>query len=329
MTYDETRKYYVYVWYVKQTKRVFYIGKGCGNRYKVRKRENPYFMNMLKAHECESAIISDNLTEKEAFDFEKHLISLYRDNDYKITNIADGGENPPKLIGIPKTEEQKRKMAESNKRFHEEHPEVAKAQSEKMKAFFKTEKGKEFQRKSIEARNNDEFRKRQSEICRKANNTKEYLERHSQIIKDMWKSEEYAEAHKGKNNHRAQSVKQFDLDGNFIKEYDTLTQASEETGASISKISAVCKGRRKTTGGYVWEFSNDKHIVLKRENKYDPSKDKNAKPIIQYTKTGEFVKEYYSINEAVRQNPGMDRSGIQQCLRGKTKSAYGYVWEFK
>ncbi len=27
---DETRKYYVYVWFIKETKEVFYVGKGNG-----------------------------------------------------------------------------------------------------------------------------------------------------------------------------------------------------------------------------------------------------------------------------------------------------------
>ena len=327
MVYDQERRYYVYAWYVKETYEIFYIGKGTGNRCKCKKRENKYFMNMLNSHECDYVILKNNLNEKEAFDLEKKWISVLRETNFRLTNATNGGENPPKRTG-PLREETKAKISISNKKYYTEHPERAEEISQRMKNFFLTEEGKNFQKRSIIARDNDDFRKRQSEKCRIANNTSEYIERHSKIVKDMWKSENYANAHKGGNNHRAQAVKQYDIDGKFIKEYETITQASKETGTSISKISAVCKGKRKTTGGYRWEFSNDKHIVLQRENNYDPSKDKSAKPVLQYNKDGTLVNEYYSLNEACRVN-NVDRSGIISNITGKTKSAYGYLWKYK
>ena len=36
--------------------------------------------------------------------------------------------------------------------------------------------------------------------------------------------------------------------------YDGVRIAAESVGVSASKISAVCHGRRKTTGGYQWEY---------------------------------------------------------------------------
>ena len=37
-------------------------------------------------------------------------------------------------------------------------------------------------------------------------------------------------------------------------EYESLTQCANSLNLSISKISAVCRGKRKTTGGYHFEF---------------------------------------------------------------------------
>ena len=51
-------------------------------------------------------------------------------------------------------------------------------------------------------------------------------------------------------------VLQFDLEGNFIKEFESVKQACEETGASPSKISMVCSGQRKHTKGFVWKYKN-------------------------------------------------------------------------
>lgn len=329
MTFDKTRKYYVYVWYIVDPFEIIYVGKGTGNRYKTRKRENSYFTKMIQTHDCDSMILLDGLTEEEAFSYEKAIISGWRNLPIRLTNIQDGGEQPPNAKGIKRSQSTKDKMSEAMIRFYENHPEVREKASRELKEFLNTDKGKEFQRKSIMARDNDDFRKAQSERCRRANRTPEYLERQSKIVKDMWKSEEYANAHRGANNHRSQGVKQYDLDGNFIQEYETITQASQSTGVDASKISLVCKGKRKTSGGYVWKYSNDKHIVLKRTNTYDPSKDKMAKAVLQYDMDGNIIAEYYSINDASRKNPDMLRSAIQQNLRGKSKSAYGFVWKYK
>lgn len=329
MTFNNERKYYVYAWYIVDTFEIIYIGKGTGNRYKIRKRSNSFFSKMIQSHDCDSVIVLDGLTEEEAFNYEKFLISICRESYPRLTNVLDGGEQPPNATGMKRTQHTKDKMSRAMKKFYANHPEAKEKASKKFKEFLKTDKGIEFRKKSNKAKDNDEFRKAQSEKCRKANRTKDYLERHSKIIKEIWKSEDYANAHKGANNHRSQSVKQYDINGNFIREYETITQASQITGVNLSKISAVCKGKRKTSGGYVWKYSNDKHITLKRSNIYDPSKDKSAKAVVQYDKDGNVVAEYYSINDVIRKNPNMFRSAIQQNLIGKTKTSYGYVWKYK
>ena len=198
-----------------------------------------------------------------------------------------------------------------------------------MKQFLKTDKGKEFIRKSIESRNNDDFRRLQSIKCRAANNTPECKERHSKLMKQIYSSEELRERERGEKNPRAQSVKQFDLNGNFIKEYGTITQASKETGIGLARISDVARGNRKTAGGFKWEFSNDKHIRHTRKPAYHPENDKNRKSIIQYRLDGTFVREYPGIAEATRQNNFNHRTNIISNLKGRTKSAYGFIWKYK
>ena len=48
-------------------------------------------------------------------------------------------------------------------------------------------------------------------------------------------------------------VRQYDLNGNFIKEYKSIKQAKKEN-KRCSKISDCCTGKRKTAGGYVWKY---------------------------------------------------------------------------
>ena len=56
--------------------------------------------------------------------------------------------------------------------------------------------------------------------------------------------------------------------------------------------------------------------------------EKISKTVFQYTKTGEFVKEWKSTHD-IERNLGYSKGNISSCCRGKYKSAYGYVWKYK
>lgn len=327
MEFDTRKRYYVYAWYIKETNEIFYVGKGTGNRYRTRKRENRYFMNVLKSHDCEPRILCKDLDEKTAFDIEKRTIAALRRHGVgRLTNVLDGGENPPRITA-PHSEEWKAHQREGLKRLYKENPEKCTEISNRMKKFLATDKGKEFQRKSIKARSTDAFRKRLSIICTAANRTEEYRQRMSNYWKDYFKTNGAYECLVGENNHNAQKVRQFDKSENFIAEYKTITEASKATGVSASKISSVCRGERKTAGGYIWRFATSKRIKLSgaKRSKENPS---CRKAVLQCTKNGELVAEHKSIADAAKAVGG-DRSNIIACLKGRIKSAYNYVWVYK
>ena len=50
--------------------------------------------------------------------------------------------------------------------------------------------------------------------------------------------------------------------------------------------------------------------------------------VIQYSKSGEFIAEYYSLKEASRQT-GCNLGHICSCCRGERKSTGGYLWKYK
>lgn len=54
--------------------------------------------------------------------------------------------------------------------------------------------------------------------------------------------------------HNRKAVLQFDKDGNLIKEWDFLKQASRELSIHYGQLSACCNGKEKTAGGFKWEF---------------------------------------------------------------------------
>lgn len=53
------------------------------------------------------------------------------------------------------------------------------------------------------------------------------------------------------NGHKR--IAQYDLNGNFIKEWESLTQASKTLNICIGNISSTINGVRNQAGGYVWK----------------------------------------------------------------------------
>lgn len=49
-------------------------------------------------------------------------------------------------------------------------------------------------------------------------------------------------------------VSQYDLNGNFITKYNSISHASRETDVPITSISNCINKKNKTAGGYIWEF---------------------------------------------------------------------------
>lgn len=63
--------------------------------------------------------------------------------------------------------------------------------------------------------------------------------------------------HCGKDSPSSKPVIQYTMDGEFVAEYDTITEASKAMGfASIGHIGQVCRGNRKHAGGFVWCYKD-------------------------------------------------------------------------
>lgn len=87
----------------------------------------------------------------------------------------------------------------------------------------------------------------------KANNNYKNLE---------WCSREYNIEHSIKSGRfKIRKVSQYDLNGNFIKTYKSVSEAERETSIPKSHICKSILGRygHKTAGGYIWK--SDKDIV--------------------------------------------------------------------
>jgi len=57
---------------------------------------------------------------------------------------------------------------------------------------------------------------------------------------------------------RKKAVNQYSVDGLFIRQFASMTEAEKETGTSLSKISMCCNGKRKKANGYKWGIEKEK-----------------------------------------------------------------------
>lgn len=85
-------RFYVYEWFNIESGEVFYVGKGCGYRYKSIEGRNNYFLNYYNKYKCDVRKIKENLTEQEAFDNEIIKIKEYKSKGQCKCNLSSGGE---------------------------------------------------------------------------------------------------------------------------------------------------------------------------------------------------------------------------------------------
>lgn len=85
------KKFYVYVWKDLDDGNIFYVGKGCGKRYKSLRNRNKYFMEYVSSHNVDSEIVAYFDTEDEAFKYEESLMKHYKDMGQCKCSLMSGG----------------------------------------------------------------------------------------------------------------------------------------------------------------------------------------------------------------------------------------------
>lgn len=93
----EEKRYYVYRWYDLDTNETFYIGKGTNGRLNVVAGRSKAFTKYYNEHNCASEKIQDNMSEEEAYQLEKDLISKCQSN--VLCNLDEGGRKLGIFIG--------------------------------------------------------------------------------------------------------------------------------------------------------------------------------------------------------------------------------------
>ena len=94
---------------------------------------------------------------------------------------------------------------------------------------------------------------------------------------------------------------------------------------SYNTIRRNANGITKSGCGYVWRYIGKP----KKDFVRTTQESKNRKPVIQLSKSGEFICEYNSIRDASKAT-GFLPENIGRAAKGITSKSYkGYIWVFK
>ena len=194
----------------------------CGRGYK----NNEYFTRSINKYgwgNFSHFILFSGLSESEAKLKERELITKYRSNERKFGfNISSGGES------------------HSGKKISKMHKEIIR----------KANKGKFV---------SDETRKKLRESSKKYFSDPETRKNHGKY-------------EIGKLNHRygiiltdeekiargAIQVLQFTMQGEFVRKFISMHEASEKTKIARSTIKLCCSGKYKQAGGFIWKYEDCK-----------------------------------------------------------------------
>lgn len=120
----------------------------------------------------------------------------------------------------------------------------------------------------------------------------------------------------------SKSVIQFDCSGNELARYTSISEAETSTSVCYSQISECCSDKRKTAGGYIWQYEEG---FVKIPQWHFDARMFNA--IHQLSQEGDLINVFPSAAEAKRETGVCDTS-IIRCCHGKLKTAGGYFWTF-
>ena len=124
-------------------------------------------------------------------------------------------------------------------------------------------------------------------------------------------------------------VKQIDPQtGEVIRVWNSIQDAARELKIQAATITAVCRKRRtqRAVGGYSWVYADGSSAQYQWPG-VKPKKEVSGKSVLQFTKSGRFLKEWISISAASR-SLGICGGSIGSCARGQYQSAGGYLWTF-
>jgi group I intron endonuclease len=232
----------------------FYVGQDSkndpdylGSGVLIKKAIEKYGRENFKKEVLEQCITKEKLDERETY-----WIDVFNSTNLEIGyNILKIGNSS---LGYKHVDETKKKMKESRRgrKLSESHK-------------------KNISKSSIGRKVSEITRQKISKKLKGITRTEEHILKISQANKGKIRSEAHKNAIRLANIGRIKSdeelakiikahskmILQYDLDGKFIKEWESAIEIKRKL--NIGHVIICCKGKRKQSGGFIWKYKNIKN----------------------------------------------------------------------
>jgi len=130
---------------------------------------------------------------------------------------------------------------------------------------------------------------------------------------------EYCKTNKVNNSDRYIEIVGYNMDGNFVSEYESIAKASEQCNIPISTISGNLTGRKPSAGSkMIFRYKTDEYpltIEVVPINSYRINGGLKY-PVDQYTIDGNFIKRWVNSNELLSHLAMTQHNFNQRAYRG-------------
>jgi predicted GIY-YIG superfamily endonuclease len=128
-------------------------------------------------------------------------------------------------------------------------------------------------------------------------------------------------------HHSSKRIAMYTLNGKFVKEYNSIIDASRENNINHIAIIRNCKGDFKRAGKYQFRYIDEFGEFPKRVIKFNPWVSKHQSPIAMYDKEGNLIEVYSMIKEA-SSILGFYSSEISDVCRNKKQYIHGFRFRY-
>ena len=117
----------------------------------------------------------------------------------------------------------------------------------------------------------------------------------------------------------------YNKNGQFVKRYNSISEAAEEVSGKGSNISRCCNKVRgyKILYGYIWRWENEPLQISEVKKLYDYK----TESVLQFDSMGIYIKTFDSITDAAKETCSPRTKIILSCQR-KRQTAGGFIWRY-
>ncbi len=132
-------------------------------------------------------------------------------------------------------------------------------------------------------------------------------------------------AHASKLGLMGKAIERYSLEGKFIDEFTSATEAGRKLGIKAKNINQALLGNTLHANRFQWKFKNN------NKSMQDISKiiKNHSTGVVQLTLNNEYITEYDKLKDAYIVLNKTDNGAISQVCKGNRHSFAGYKWMYK